>query len=155
MIVSNGETNISTNIRAIIEQLNLNPVTGRRRRRYTHNDTNCPSTCQKTVNTTANITFGVYGCNRGLMVDDSSIKIKKNLLMDNIDNDEKNKNKKYNDSQDNNLLPSCGKIVIAVWNNGKQEDKRVQVFRSRKAEMRQRMPEEQKERNEVTQDWNV
>lgn len=52
MVVSHRESNISTNIRAIIEQLNLNPV--ERRRLIDRNEENRKSSPPK-------ISIGVYG----------------------------------------------------------------------------------------------
>ncbi|XP_063987713.1 uncharacterized protein LOC135167919 isoform X4 [Diachasmimorpha longicaudata] len=56
MVVSHRETSISSNIRAIIEQLNLNPV---ERRRLI--DRNCDNGRIRPVSSPAKITIGVYG----------------------------------------------------------------------------------------------
>ncbi|XP_076619366.1 uncharacterized protein LOC143340872 isoform X3 [Colletes latitarsis] len=61
MVVSHREGSISSNIRAIIEQLNLNPVERRRLIDRTKQDT---TRCKSfpSVQTTAKISIGVYGC---------------------------------------------------------------------------------------------
>ncbi|XP_076276060.1 uncharacterized protein LOC143206990 isoform X6 [Lasioglossum baleicum] len=61
MVVSHREGSISSNIRAIIEQLNLNPVERRRLIDRTKQDT---SRCKSfpSVQTGAKISIGVYGC---------------------------------------------------------------------------------------------
>nr|XP_031834092.1 uncharacterized protein LOC116427646 [Nomia melanderi] len=61
MVVSHREGSISSNIRAIIEQLNLNPVERRRLIDRTKQDApRCKSF--PSVQTTAKISIGVYGC---------------------------------------------------------------------------------------------
>ncbi|XP_054000062.1 nucleolar and coiled-body phosphoprotein 1-like isoform X6 [Hylaeus anthracinus] len=61
MVVSHREGSISSNIRAIIEQLNLNPVERRRLIDRTKQDSaRCKSF--SSVQTTAKISIGVYGC---------------------------------------------------------------------------------------------
>ncbi|XP_043253302.1 uncharacterized protein LOC122397894 isoform X2 [Colletes gigas] len=61
MVVSHRESSISSNIRAIIEQLNLNPVERRRLIDRTKQDT---TRCKSfpSVQTAAKISIGVYGC---------------------------------------------------------------------------------------------
>ncbi|XP_043685287.1 uncharacterized protein LOC122637318 [Vespula pensylvanica] len=63
MVVSHRESNISSNIRAIIEQLNLNPVEGRRLidRTKEDNTVRCKN-YQGIQSSVPKITIGVYGC---------------------------------------------------------------------------------------------
>lgn len=65
MVVSHRESNISSNIRAIIEQLNLNPVERRRLIDKTRQSSNarCKSFPEGIVESQApKISIGVYGC---------------------------------------------------------------------------------------------
>lgn len=61
MVVSHREVSISSNIRAIIEQLNLNPVERRRLIDRTKQD-NARCKSFPGVQPTAKISIGVYGC---------------------------------------------------------------------------------------------
>lgn len=58
MVVSRREGSISSNIRAIIEQLNLNPVERRRLIDRTKQDAGAP----RCMEPAARISIGVYGC---------------------------------------------------------------------------------------------
>lgn len=73
MVVSHRETTISSNIRAIIEQLNLNPV--ERRRLIDRTRENARITA---VDPPTKIKIGVYGCNErnDRIITESSSKIK-------------------------------------------------------------------------------
>ncbi|XP_074110628.1 uncharacterized protein LOC141534897 isoform X4 [Cotesia typhae] len=180
MVVSR-ETSISTNIRVIIEQLNLNPVERRRLIDRTRETVRI-----RPVSSPANITIGVYGCNDKTSVGTrtkSTVDIFPEVKIDSkIIAGENNNSKIYptdisvtNNNNNNNCYiketittPSSAKIIIGIWgsNDGKKEprviertsscsgkidikvvddeEKRV-LFRSRRAEMRQRIPEDQKE----------
>ncbi|XP_008556707.1 dentin sialophosphoprotein isoform X2 [Microplitis demolitor] len=190
MVVSR-ETNISTNIRAIIEQLNLNPVERRRLIDRTRENVRI-----RPVSSPANITIGVYGCNDKndrnkigtrtkstveIFPDDKIVGNRERNNSDKIypEISIKKKNNNINMNMNSNRYietitsPSTAKIIIGIWgsNDGRKEsiiertsscsgkidikvvddeEKRV-GFKSRRAEMRQRIPEDQKEScDEVT-----
>lgn len=184
MVVSR-ETNISTNIRAIIEQLNLNPVERRRLIDRTRENVRI-----RPVSSPANITIGVYGCNDKndrnkigtrtkstveIFPDDKIVGNRERNNSDKIypEISIKKKNNNINMNMNSNRYietitsPSTAKIIIGIWgsNDGRKEsiiertsscsgkidikvvddeEKRV-GFKSRRAEMRQRIPEDQKE----------
>ena len=62
MVVSHREGSISSNIRAIIEQLNLNPVERRRLIDRTKQDGGARCKSYQGVQPAAKISIGVYGC---------------------------------------------------------------------------------------------
>ena len=81
MVVSHRETTISSNIRAIIEQLNLNPV--ERRRLIDRNRENARISA---VDSSTKITIGVYGCNeRNDRITESTSKIKIDTYKDKLE----------------------------------------------------------------------
>uniref|UniRef100_A0A0C9RZX4 HI_1514_0 protein n=1 Tax=Fopius arisanus TaxID=64838 RepID=A0A0C9RZX4_9HYME len=197
MVVSHRETSISSNIRAIIEQLNLNPV---ERRRLI--DRTCDNEAIRAVSSPAKITIGVYGCREknidfyngrgedtsgitftrdksekkleerceGKCKFDATYKTKMEIF--NAQSKEKMRNfDSYHPERAQEMVTSpSGKVTIGVWDADKEVAvKRVGSFvkvireqevdggkrcvvvsRSRKAEVRQRIPPEDKDFIEVT-----
>lgn len=82
MVVSHREPNISSNIRAIIEQLNLNPVERRRLIDKTRQESNArcksfPDDIVTVESQAPKISIGVYGCKDRSRMSDRPITMRK------------------------------------------------------------------------------
>lgn len=155
------ETAISTNIRAIIEQLNLNPIERRRLIDHTRETTKIRPTSLP-----AKITIGVYGCR------DKNIDLKQKILLENNENKKKSniniiefkgsddfkskiliKNGDIKEEKITNesvISSTGGKVTIGVWGMSNKIEKIMEKqsdvligYKLKKAETRQRKPTEQ------------
>ncbi|KAK0083150.1 hypothetical protein PV325_009235 [Microctonus aethiopoides] len=166
--MSQRESNISTNIRAIIEQLNLNPV--ERRRLIGHSGANGKVDVSIIP---IKMKIGVYG-----NTNTNDCGVVESKMKECEETRKYISNPKSNDrNNDVNHNLSCGKLIIDMWNNdnnckvktkiqsissrieqidvhiserisGKKQTQ-IQVSTSRKAEMRQRIPHEFKDQMEL------
>ncbi|XP_044002757.1 uncharacterized protein DDB_G0288805-like isoform X7 [Aphidius gifuensis] len=135
-MVMSRDTTISTNIRAIIEQLNFNPVERRRRLIDRNNET----TKIRPVSLPAKITIGVYGCRdnnvdlKSTIIRNNNNDVKKmkniniiefknddfnntNLIFSNNNNikDDNNIIDKEKRNFNNRIISNGGKVTIGIW----------------------------------------
>lgn len=149
-MVMSRDTTISTNIRAIIEQLNFNPV--ERRRRLI--DRNKESTKIRPVSLPAKITIGVYGCRDNtvdlkstIIRNNDDVKKMKNINIVEFKNDDFNNtnvifanNNNINDDSNiidkekrnfnSRIISNGGKVTIGIWgmsNSNNNKDEKIMI----------------------------
>ena len=111
MVVSHRDSVISTNIRAIIEQLNLNPVERRRLIERQDDIDNCNKILE--TSTKARVSIGVYGLkNKKINQDDKNIIINNN---NNNNNERKNHPIRRINPRPRQRVPATGLQVDQVF----------------------------------------